>query len=181
MAYIWINPVTAAMYEPEELEKFLRKHGYKIYVSHTDWAGTVKEKYRKMATQVLQTVIDVRCPRIKELVYESGLAEKGQVVVPDIHPILIHYGQEASFRMEQEQEEIIVTTPCQTLADMGNGLKLPYTRFVTWKDFLLELGDEPERQELSVSPIPPGFFDTLKMKTASVSGEEEIREYLNRF
>ena len=62
---------------------------------------------------------------------------------------------------------------------MGNALKLPDTGFLSWKEFVDMLGEEPARKSIEESPIPPGFFEDLGMKTVSVTGEEEIRTYLN--
>ena len=61
---------------------------------------------------------------------------------------------------------------------MGNELELKDTIFLTWNDFVSSIGEEPKRIPPKESPIPPGFFEGLGVKTASVTGEEEIRDYL---
>jgi len=181
MAYIWINPVTAVMYEPEILKNFLQRHGYKQYVSSTDWAQKVKEKYKDEVEQTNYPVLDMRCPKIKNLIKEEGLEGKNQMVIPDIDPILIHYGREAALRDNWNQEEILMTTPCRALANMGNELNLPHVRFMPWNEFLEELGDRPKGRIPKESPIPPGFFKELDKKTVSLSGEQEIRDYLEHY
>ena len=48
---------------------------------------------------------------------------------------------------------------------------------MSWKDFLSELGVilEPAPE---ASPIPPGFFTGLSVPVVSLSGRDEIEEYL---
>ena len=43
MAYIWINPVTAGMYEEKALNVFLQKHGYKRFETSIDWLTIIKD------------------------------------------------------------------------------------------------------------------------------------------
>ena len=182
MAYIWINPVTESMYESMALTEFLQKYGYKQVKAEEDWMNVVKEKYRAIVSQVSEPVMDVRCPKTKEVLEDLGVTAK--VTIPTIEPILIHCAREISAREDLQGEEKIITTPCQALADMGNSLKLPYTTFMPWNQFLAMFDDQPVQdsdtlvaQQLKASPIPPGFFEELGLKTVSVTGEEEIREY----
>jgi len=178
MAYIWINPVVDRMYEPETLNTFLARHGHKRLYTSGDWLGVVKEKYRLAVEQSAKPVMDVRCPKVKELLEElEGLTN---VVIPEIKPILIHCGEEGSGQEELLEEEKIITTPCRSLADMGDALELKNTRFVAWNDFVKILGDEPQRIIPKTSPIPPGFFAELGIKTDSVTGERELREYFKK-
>lgn len=179
MTYIWINPVTEGMYEPDVLNKFLRQHGYKRFKTSTDWLTIVKEKYRLAVKEASHTVMDMRCPKIKELLDELDIS--ATVTIPEIAPILIHCGQEGSGREDLLDEEKIITTPCQALADMGNALGLKDTWFVPWNRFLETIGDEPMGKPPKESPIPPGFFDDLGLKTVSITGEEEIRNYFKKY
>lgn len=175
MAYIWINPVAEGMYEPDVLNDFLSRHGYTRFQTANDWLAIVREKYHSAVCQTTDPVIDVRCPKIKELLEEMG--NINGVSIPEIKPILIHCGQEFSEQEELRDEEKIITTPCQALADMGNELGLERTWFVTWNRFLELLSDEPTGISPKESPIPPGFFDELGLETISITGEEEIRNY----
>ena len=181
MAYIWINPVTAGMYEPELLKRFLCKHGYRQFHADTDWMKIVKEKYASVVSKSTNPVIDMRCPRIIEFVDEYHLDKQHKITIPDIAPILIHCSEEASEREDLKNGEKIITTPCQSLANMGNALNLDNTCFVPWNRFLQELGDEPEGILPKESPIPPGFFEELNLRTVSISGEENIRKYFEQF
>lgn len=175
MAYIWINPVAAGMYEPTALEEFLALHGHKRLATTGDWLTIVKEKYAKVVEQSTSPVMDMRCPKIKPLLDETGVT--ADVTIPEINPILIHCGKECSAKEELQGEEKIITTPCRALADMGNALGLEDTWFIPWNKFVEELGGEPARVQPKESPIPPGFFDGMGISVASVSGEEELREY----
>lgn len=175
MDYIWINPVTDSMYDKRTLNDFLHRRGYQRIEASGDWMTVVREKYRSCLEQTRDTVLDMRCPKIRTLL--EGLGELKYVTIPDIKPILIHCGQEISERQDLKGQTKIITTPCQSLADMGNELKLKDTRFVSWNVFLEELGSKPEGMLPEESPIPPGFFDGLDVKTDSVTGEEEIRYF----
>ncbi len=175
MAYIWINPVADSMYDKDTLDDFLYRHGYQRIEVSGDWIAVVKEKYQSAIEQTEDTVLDMRCPKIRTLLETIGEIDK--TTIPDIKPILIHCGQEASEREELKGEEKIITTPCQALADMGNELGLKDTRFISWNGFLKEIGSEPEGILPRKSPIPPGFFEGLDLRTDSVTGEEEIRRF----
>ena len=176
MSMIWINPVVDSMYDAYVLDEFLRKYGHKRVHASKDWGTIVKEKYWKMACEGNKTVADVRCPKVRELLENMGNTEK--MLIPDIEPILIHCGREISQREELAGEDKIIITPCQALAEMGNDLTLPDTRFVTWKTFLKLTGEEPRGKELQSSPIPPGFFDSLMLNTISITGEDAILQEL---
>lgn len=183
MAYIWINPVTESMYESEVLTEFLQKHGYKQVKVSEDWMNIVKEKYQIAVTKASdRPVIDMRCPKTKQVLVELGVTSN--YTTPTIEPILIHCAREISARADLQGEEKVITTPCQALADMGNALNLPNTTFVPWNQFLTILGDKPIKdsetlivRQLKESPIPPGFFDGLGIKTTSITGEEDIQAF----
>lgn len=178
MVYVWINPVTERMYEPNVLNAFLEQHGYKRFYTSGDWLTIVKEKYRLVTQQTSQIVVDMRCPKIKSLLDELGITS--EIHIPEINPILIHCGQEGSEREDLQNEEKIITTPCQALADVGNALALPKTQFIPWNQFLKLIGSEPIGTALNESPIPPGFFNEMGIKTVSITGEEQIRAYFKQ-
>lgn len=175
MKYIWINPVTESMYRKPVLDGFLQKHGFTRVWCRTDWGREVKEKYRKMLDGCRDTVADARCPMACELV--KSMAEDG-VRAAGIEPILIHCAREISSREDLRNGEKIITTPCVSLADMGNSLRLPNTRFITWNALLKELGQRPEGKQLHASPIPPGFFAGMEERVQSLTGKEEIEAYM---
>lgn len=176
MAYIWINPVAESMYDSKALTEFLQKHDYKQVKVTVDWLNIVKEKYCMAVRETDNVVIDMRCPKTKDVLDELGVTS--DVTTPVIEPILIHCAREISNRKDLQGEEKVITTPCQTLADMGNALNLSQTTFMPWNRFLLMVGDRPvEDSKLSASPIPPGFFEGLEMQTVSLSGEDEIKAY----
>ena len=175
MAYIWINPVVDKMYDAEELNLFLRRKGYERFYTSEDWLEIVRDKYKSVVENTNCVVADVRCPKMLEVLEEMELTSK--MCVPDIKPILIHCGQEGSKRADLADKEKIITTPCQSLADMGNALQFKNTRFIPWNQFIAQLGEEPLRIQPKESPIPPGFFSSFDGKIESVTGEEEIRSY----
>lgn len=179
MKYIWINPVTESMYDPDELNTFLSRHGYERVTVSGDWLNTVKEKYKAAVAQTEHTVIDMRCPKIMELVEEYPVVS--EVTIPDIHPILIHCAQEISEREDLRGKEKIITTPCQSLADMGNALGLTETHFIPWNQFVASTEDSPKGKQQKESPIPPGFFEGTGIRAISVTGEEEIRDYFKNY
>lgn len=178
MIYIWINPVTESMYESDELNAFLHRHGYERITASGDWLNIVKEKYKIAVGETKHTVIDMRCPKIRGFVEEYNISD---VTMPNIKPILIHCAQEISGREDLCGKEKIITTPCQALADIGNALGLAETCFIPWNQFVISTGDPLREKRLKESPIPPGFFDGTELKTISITGEEEIRGYFENY
>lgn len=173
MKYIWINPVTGSMYDAAVLNAFLKQHGYQHIEASAHWLDFVKENYKTAVKTAKSTVIDMRCPKTLTLLQGTPLSEA--VTIPAIEPILIHCGRELSGRKDLQGTEKIITTPCQALADMGNTLQLPETRFIPWNQFLSSLGGGLTASPLEESPIPPGFFSELDCRTHSLTGEEEIK------
>lgn len=166
------------MYETDILDAFLQQNGYKRFYASEDWLTIVKQKYQLQIEQTTNTIMDVRCPKVRELLDEIQVLS--DFTIPEIEPILIHCGREGSLREDLQAEEKIITTPCKALADMGNAFGLKNTWFVPWNQFLQSIGKKPEGKLPEESPIPPGFFSELGMETVSVTGEEKIRKYLEK-
>ena len=160
LTYLWINPVSERMISEQNLERILTEHHLTQVRCCKDWCSSVKKQYVNLIE------------RYKE---EKGVP----IQVADIEPILIHCARELSARSDLADGDKIITTPCRILAEQGNALELPRTRFVSWKDFLAELGETPEDAP-EASPIPPGFFADLKVPVVSLSGREEIETYLEQ-
>ena len=179
MKYIWINPVTANMYEPAALQDHLASHGFIMVDASAHWLETVKEKYKRAVETAEHTVIDMRCPKIIGLLKAYEL--ENQVAIPDIEPILIHCGREISRREDLQGSEKIITTPCQALADLGNSLGLPETTFLPWNQFLSAHGKGLTAAPPKESPIPPGFFEKLICRKHSATGKEDICDLFEQF
>lgn len=179
MKYIWINPVTESMYESHELNSFLHRHGYECVNASGDWLNIVKEKYKAAVCQAKRTVIDMRCPKVREVLEEYPM--HSEVLIPDIHPILIHCAKELAEREDLRGTEKIITTPCQALADLGNSLSLIETSFIAWNRFVESTGDSLNGKQQKESPIPPGFFEGTVENVISVTGEKEIRKYFKNY
>ncbi|MCC8025695.1 MAG: hypothetical protein LIP16_10400 [Clostridium sp.] len=183
MRYIWINPVAESMYEKSVLREFLEKHQLYQVQCDKDWGTIVKNKYYRESAGGGGSVADARCPMAGELVKKVRAEEGGGCAglrVADIEPILLHCAREICGREDLKAGEKLITTPCRSLADMGNALGLDNTRFITWNGLLGELGDMPEGRLPNASPIPPGFFEELGLRTESVTGKEEIEDYVRR-
>ena len=179
MKYIWINPVTRNMYDPDALQKFLSSPDYIMVEASSHWLETVKEKYKHAVETAERTLIDMRCPKIIDFIDAYELRD--QVTIPDIEPILIHCARELSEREPLWGYEKIITTPCRALADLGNSLKLPDTTFIPWNQFLASLGDRLPVIPPKESPIPPGFFDELDCRKISVTEKENICDLFENF
>ena len=175
MKYLWINPVTDKMYDKQKLNEFIMQQGYKRVETSKDWLSVVKEKYKKAVQDSENTVIDIRCPMAADLV--KNLADTKEFVFPEIHPILIHCGCELAEREMTKDDELIITTPCKALAELGNKLALKNTTFIPWNQFLRKFNEKPGEMIESKTPIPLGFFEELKVNTVSLTGEQEIQEY----
>lgn len=179
MKYVWINPVTDSMYDKQHLHEYLVRNGYERVNVLENWAHIVKDKYKKCVAESEHTVIDMRCPRMMEILDDHQVCSK--ITIPDVYPILIHCALEISKRDELRGIEKVITTPCQCLADMGNKLGLEETYFVTWNQFMKVIGEYLPGKKQKNSPIPPGFFDETGISTISITGEEKIRNCLNEF
>jgi len=173
--YIWFNPVVKSLNSKQELRKFNECFSLVEVNVEKDYVEQVKEKYYDVISKSKQTVIDMRCPIASQLIkeeYDDGY------IFPDIHPILIHCAMELNDKyIKNEQDELIVTTPCQVLADYGNTLKLVNTRFVTWIKLLKEYQYKIESLKILKSPIPPGYFENDKVVVLNLKSKEEIECY----
>ncbi|MBQ1275321.1 MAG: hypothetical protein IIY08_08045 [Cellulosilyticum sp.] len=177
MKYIFINPVVDQMYIKEELDKALIENGYQRVEVQTDWHKIVKEKYTKALKETNLTILDRRCPKAIEAIHEYF--NKEEMLEPSIEPILIHCAIELANREDLKDKKKIITTPCESLAYYGNKLNLQNTEFISWKVFAKQtrLDEMLEVKQLEASPIPPGYFTELGVKTTSLSGEENIKAY----
>jgi hypothetical protein len=159
------------MYDSDTLQKYLSARGYQRVFCEENWGSIVLKKYGRLIEQSTQPVADMRCPLVYPL-----LKEQHALRIPEIEPILIHCAREICGRAELADQEKVITTPCRSLADMGNQIGFKDTRFLSWKDFV---GNDvlPHRQ-LDASPIPPGYFSSLDKEVFSVTGETQIRSCL---
>ena len=174
MNFVFINPVSKNMYDEKELNRFISAKGFEIVECKTGWIKKVIEKYKQRVSSVNKTVMDMRCPFAVQLVKNSF--PNLDVIYPPIEPILIHCAEEIS-RNYGDKGKIFITTPCESLAEYGNALKLQNTVFVTWNDFARKLDCSLQKTILRKSPIPPGFFSPLKVKTKSITGSAKIRNF----
>ena len=153
----------------------MQKYGYKQVWVRKDWLNIVKEKYDVTVKGASSPVMDVRCPKTKQILDELGVTS--EFTIPAIEPILIHCAREISEREDLKGDEKVVTTPCQALADMGNALGFKKTTFMPWNQFLGMFPEPLSVGQLGESPIPPGFFKGLELQSKSLMGEDEIRAY----
>lgn len=179
MTYLWINPVSECMISEQNLERILTDHQLTQVHCREDWGGIVLKQYAELMEHADGTVADARCPEAVNLMEHYNEEKNLSIQVADIEPILIHCARELSARADLADGEKIITTPCRILAEQGNSLELPRTRFVSWKDFLMELGETLEPAP-EASPIPPGFFAGLSVPVVSLSGRDEIEGYLEQ-
>ena len=175
MTYLWINPVSERMVSEQNLKRILTEHQLTQVRCQEDWGGIVLKQYAELMEHADGTVADARCPEAVNLIERYNEERNLSIQVADIEPILIHCARELSARADLADGEKIITTPCRILAEQGNALELPHTRFVSWKDFFSELGESLEPE---ASPIPPGFFTGLSVPVVSLSGREDIEDYL---
>lgn len=177
MTYLWINPVSERMVSKQNLERILTEHQLTQVRCREDWGAKVRKQYGELMEHADGIVADARCPEAVNLIERYNEERNLSIQVAGIEPILIHCARELSERQDLANGEKIITTPCRILAEQGNALELPRTRFVSWKDFLSELGETMETAPED-SPIPPGFFTGLSVPVLSLSGAEEIEAYL---
>ena len=180
ITYIWINPVTTGMYDPEALAALLRRHRCVEVHCQGDWVTEVRRKYLELTEQTDRVVSDARCPMAAALVRElqQSLTDH-PLEVAEVDPILIHAARELSQREDLRDGPKLITTPCAALAELGNALHLENTRFCAWKELLAQWGETPAARTLSASPIPPGFFDGTGLAVRKLTGKDEIAAYVN--
>lgn len=178
MRYIWINPVVKQMYEKKSLNLLLKRHKYTQVECRQNWVRHVHNEYERMVGGSQYPVADVRCPEVSQLLKKEY--KDLDILIPEIEPILIHCAKEISRRKDLIGQEKFIITPCQALKKMGNNENLPNTYFMSWKEFLEEIGEKPEAKKLEASPIPPGFFEDIKCSKISITGEKKIRTCLER-
>ena len=176
MRYVFINPVTAQMYDSEALNVQLTRAGYTRVEGEVIWRIAVKARYLDLIYDTSCVWSDARCPMAVKLMHELGPA--GIRVAP-IEPILLCCAQELSARADLSDGDILITSPCSALADAGNALSLPRTRFITWREFALRERIDLTPRALNACPVPPGFFEGLPCKVASATGRTEISRFLS--
>ena len=135
MTYLWINPVSERMVSEQNLKRILTEHQLTQVRCQEDWGGIVPKQYAELMEHADGTVADARCPEAVNLIERYNEERNLSIQVADIEPILIHCARELSARADLADGEKIITTPCRILAEQGNALELPHTRFVSWKDF----------------------------------------------
>lgn len=177
MNYIFINPVTDAMFDSDDLEKYLAQRDCKRVYCNEPWVDVVLNKYKYILDNTTKCVVDMRCPTAA---MEAGKHKHENLFFPDIHPILIHCGIELSERQDLKDAKKIITTPCAALADYGNDLGLDNTEFVSWNKWFYNGNDIIKPKVLSKSPLPLGFFEKLKYPVKSLTGRDVITSFFEK-
>ncbi|WP_148799580.1 hypothetical protein [Campylobacter concisus] len=167
---LWLNPVVKNMYDFSTLKELLQNKGFNIVECEKDHVRDVKNSYKNLCSKGM--VLDSRCPRAVNFI-RSNFKEFSNNI-SSLNPILIESAIELSSKLK-EDEWLYITTPCDDLAELGNSLKLERTTFLTWKKFK-ELNDiNLQINKIESSPIPPGFFENLGIKTLSLCSKKKIQ------
>ena len=167
---LWLNPVVKNMYDFSALKELLQNKGFNIVECEKDHVSDIKNSHKNLCSKGM--VLDSRCPRAVNFI-RSNFKEFSNNI-SNLNPILIESAIELSSNLK-ENEWLYITTPCEDLAELGNSLKLERTTFLTWKKFK-ELNDiNLQINKIESSPIPPGFFENLGIKTLSLCSKEKIQ------
>ena len=172
---VWLNPVVKSIYELAALKKSLQDKGFSVMECEKDHANSVKNAYKNALAQK-ELIFDSRCPRAVNFI-RANFKEQA-ALISNLNPILIESAIELSAKLK-EDEWLYVTTPCEDLAQLGMGLNLERTTFLTWKSFREQNAINLKMRSIEQSPIPPGFFTNLGVKTLSLSSKEKIENALS--
>jgi hypothetical protein len=172
---VWLNPVVKNIYDFAALKEILQEKGFSVVECEKDHVNSVKNAYKNALAQS-ELIYDSRCPRAVNFI-RANFKEQADLI-SNLNPILIESALELSAKLK-EDEWLYVTTPCEDLADLGRGLNLAQTTFLTWKSFREQNEINLEMKRLGASPIPPGFFTNLGVKTLSLSSKEKIENALS--
>ena len=172
---VWLNPVVKSIYELAALKKSLQDKGFSVMECEKDHANSVKNAYKNALAQK-ELIFDSRCPRAVNFI-RANFKEQA-ALISNLNPILIESALELSAKLK-EDEWLYVTTPCEDLAELGMGLNLARTTFLTWKSFREQNAINLKMRSIEQSPIPPGFFTNLGVKTLSLGSKEKIQNTLS--
>ena len=172
---VWLNPVVKSIYELAALKKSLQDKGFSVMECEKDHANSVKNAYKNSLAQK-KLIFDSRCPRAVKFI-RANFKEQA-AFISNLNPILIESALELSAKLK-EGEWLYVTTPCEDLAELGRELNLARTTFLTWKSFREQNAINLKMRSIEQSPIPPGFFTNLGVKTLSLGNKEKIQNALS--
>lgn len=172
---VWLNPVVKNIYDFSALKEILLEKGFSVAECEKDHIKSVKNAYKNALAQK-ELIYDSRCPRAVNFI-KANFKEQA-ALISNLNPILIESALELSTKLK-ENEWLYVTTPCEDLAELGRGLNLARTTFLTWKSFREQNAINLKMRSTQQSPIPPGFFANLGVKTLSLSSKEKIQNALS--
>ena len=172
---VWLNPVVKNIYDFAALKEILQNKGFSVVECEKDHVKSVKNAYKNALAQK-ELIYDSRCPRAVNFI-RANFKEQA-AFISNLNPILIESAIELSAKLK-EDEWLYVTTPCEDLAELGRELNLARTTFLTWKSFKEQNEINLETKKLEASPVPPGFFTNLGVKTLSLGNKEKIQNTLS--
>jgi len=172
---VWLNPVVKNIYDFAALKEILQDKGFSVVECEKDYVKSVKNAYKNALAQS-ELIYDSRCPRAVNFI-RANFKEQADLI-SNLNPILIESALELSAKLK-ENEWLYVTTPCEELAQLGRGLNLARTTFLTWRSFREQNAINLNMRSIEQSPIPPGFFTNLGVKTLSLSSKERIENALS--
>lgn len=174
--YVWLNPVSVAMYGGEYLIDQLKEKGLEPVDCRFNHIQSVREKYRQAIHKTNRCIADMRCPLAVEYVKKQYLPDF--LEYPPIEPILLHCARELHQRLSG-QGELLVTTPCRALKELGTDLCLPGVEFLTFLELARRHEISLHKKPLEESPIPPGFFAELGQRIKILDSREKIDHYFS--
>ena len=172
---VWLNPVVKNIYDFAALKEILQDKGFSVVECEKDHAQSVKNAYKNGLAQS-ELIFDSRCPRAVNFI-RANFKEQA-AFISNLNPILIESAIELSSKLK-EDEWLYATTPCEELAELGRRLNLERTTFLTWKSFREQNAINLKMRSIEQSPIPPGFFANLGVKTLSLGSKEKIENALS--
>ena len=163
------------------LKKYLTENGWYVRLPTVGKAAVLEQTKEYLKLQAPKPIIDSRCPLVVSMVYREfpDLINRLSLVMPILITGALAEKELCISKINKPVDDFLVITPCTALMDRYQGVMGMDTN--TWKGFKQATNFSLPEQILTVSPVPPGFFNELHVQIKEANGEVEVRALLSNF